>query len=145
MSIFGFLIKSKKEMEKVNTAHIKMGKYILTPHAQNRIADKTRKINKSDVLSNLFTKPNGITKIKYENNRPSYNRVGKHITTSINPTNNKVVSCRPISKQDRKEFDLINIKKKGQKKKYVKRNSKKQVQTTSKRSRAKSFERIKHF
>ena len=39
-------------------------KYTLTPHAQNRIVDKTRKMNKLDVLYNLFTKSNGITKTK---------------------------------------------------------------------------------
>ena len=123
MSILGFLFKSKKEMAKGNTRHIKVGKYTLTPHAQNRIVDKTRKMDKVDVLDNLFTRPNGVTPTKYKNGKPAYNRVGKRITTVINPTNDKVVTCRPISRQDRKTFDLINISKR-RKKKYVKRNSK---------------------
>lgn len=121
MSILGFLFKSKKEMAKEDTKHVKVGKYTLTPHAQNRIVDKTRKMDKIDVLDNLFTKPNGITKTKYKDGKPSYNRVGKRITTCINPTNKKVVTCRPISKQDKKEFNLIEINKKGRKKKYVRR------------------------
>ncbi|MGN1040766.1 MAG: hypothetical protein ACI4QL_04995, partial [Candidatus Fimimonas sp.] len=109
-----------------NPQCVKVGKYTLTSHAQNRIVDKTRKMDKTDVLDNLFTKPNGITQVKHDNfGRPSYNRVGKRATTSINPTNKKVVSCRPVSKQDRRDFNLVNISKKGRKKKYVKRNSKK--------------------
>lgn len=123
MSILSFLIKPKKRMARDNTKHVKVGKYILTSHAQNRIVDKTRKMDKIDVLDNLFTRPNGISKTVYDKNGPSYRRIGRRITTAINPTNNKVTTCLPISRQDRKEFDLINISKKGRKKKYVKRNS----------------------
>lgn len=112
-------------MAKEDTEHVKVGKYTITPHAQNRIVDKKRKIDKCDVLDNLFTKPNGISEIKYKKGKPSYNRVGKRATTSINPTNNKVVSCRRVSKQDRRDFNLVNISKEGRKKKYVKRSSKK--------------------
>lgn len=124
MSILSFLFKPKKEMAKQNTRKVKVGKYTITTHAQHRIVEKNRKINKIDVLDNLFTKPNGITKIKYDGlGQPSYNRVGKRVTTAINPTNNNVVTCRPVSKQDRRSFNLVNISKKGRKKKYVKRNS----------------------
>lgn len=128
MSVLGFLLKPKHQMAKENTRYIRVGKYTLTSHAQNRIVDKARKMGKADVLENLFTKPNGVTQIKYDGfGRPSYNRVGKRATTSINPTNNKVVSCRPVSKQDRRDFNLVNIGKKGRKRKYVKRNSEKSI------------------
>lgn len=111
-------------MAKTDTKHVKVGKYTLTPHAQNRIADKTRNLSKTDVLDNLLTKPNGLTPIKYDDSgRPSYNRVGKRATTSINPKNDNVVSCRAVSRKDRRDFNLVNISKKGRKKKYVKRNS----------------------
>ena len=120
MSILGFLFKSKKEMAKGNTKHIKVGKYTLTSHAQNRIVDKTRKMDKVDVLDNLFTKPNVKTNVKFDElGRPSYNRIGKRITTSINPQNQNVVSCRPVSKREIKKHSLKNIGKRG-KKKYVK-------------------------
>lgn len=126
MSILGFLFKPKREMAKENTKYVKVGKYTLTPHAQNRIVDKTRKMNKTEVLDNLFTKPNGITKTKVNNkNQSSYNRVGKRITTTINPKNDKVVTCRPVSDKEIRDFKLVNISKKGRKKKYVKRNTKK--------------------
>ena len=126
MSILGFLFKSKKEMAKKNTKIVKVGKYTITKHAQNRIVEESRKIGKIDVLENLFTKPNAITQVKIdEKKRPSYNRIGKRATTSINPTNDNVVTCRPVSNKEVRVFNLVNISKKGQKKKYVKRNSKK--------------------
>lgn len=124
MSILGFLFKPKKEMAKKNTKRVKVGKYTITKHAQNRIVEEVRNINKIDVLDNLFTKPNGITKVKYDElGHPSYNRVGKRATTGINPANNNVVTCRSVSRQDRRDFNLVNISKKGQKKKYVKRQT----------------------
>lgn len=126
MSILGFLFKPKREMAKKNTKRVKVGKYTITKHAQNRIVEESRKINKIDVLDNLFTKPNAITPVKIdEKNRPSYNRIGKRATTSINPTNNNIVTCRPVSYKEVCDFKLVNISKKGKKKKYVKRNSKK--------------------
>ena len=45
--------------------------------------------------------------------------------TSINPKNNYVVTCRPVSDKEIRDFNLVNVSKKGRKKKYVKRNSKK--------------------
>ena len=126
MSILSFLLKPKREMAKKNTNSVKTGKYTITKHAQNRIVEESRRINKIDVLDNLFTKPNAITPIKIdEKKRPSYNRIGKRATTSINPRNNNVVSCRPVSRQDKRDFDLVNISKNGRRKKYVKRSSKK--------------------
>ena len=126
MSILSFMFKPKKEMAKKNTKRVNVGKYTITKHAQNRIVEKSRNINKIDVLDNLFTKPNGLTEVKYDKlGQPSYNRVGKRATTGINPINNNVVTCRPVSRQDRRDFNLVNISKKGKKKKYVKRNSKK--------------------
>ena len=105
MSILGFLFKSKKEMARENTKQVKVGKYTLTSHVQNRIADKTRKTSKVDVIDNLFTRPNAKTNVRIDEfGRPSYNRVGKRITTSVNPENHNVVSCRPISKQETKKF-----------------------------------------
>ena len=145
MSILGFLLKPKRRMAKKHTKHIRVGKYTITKHAQNRITEKNRKISKLDILNNLFTKPNGITKIKVDNlNRPSYNRVGKYATTSINPETDYVVSCRPVSDHDVSEFDLINIRKKGQKKKYVKRNSKKTIYRSRKRRNAKTSKRSQY-
>ena len=65
MSILGFLFKPKK-MAKKNTKNVKVGKYTITKHAQNRIVEESRKIDKIDVLENLFTKPNAITPVKID-------------------------------------------------------------------------------
>lgn len=127
MSTLSFLFKSAKKMAEKETKRVKVGKYTITKHAQNRIAEKSRKISKWDVISTLLTKPNGVTQIKYKGGRPSYNRVGKSATASINPINNNVVSCRAVSRQDRNEFDLINVSKNKRRKKYVKRNSKRKI------------------
>lgn len=77
MSILSFLLKPKKEMAKEDTKRVQVGKYTITKHAQNRLVEDIRKINKRDILNNLFTKPNGITEVKYEKGKPSYNRIGK--------------------------------------------------------------------
>jgi len=120
------LFKPKKEMAKKDTKKVKVGKYTITKHAQNRIAEGSRNIHKLDVLDNLFAKPNGITETKIDkNSQPSYNRVGKRVTTSINPVNDNVVTCRSVSRQEKRDFDLVCVSKKGRRKKYVKRNSKK--------------------
>lgn len=124
MSILGFLFKPKKEMAKKNTKVVKVGKYTITSHAQNRIVEESRNINKIDVLDNLFTKPNAITPVIIdEKKRPSYNRIGKRATTTINPTNNNVATCRPVSKKEIRVYNLVNISKKGRKEKYVKQKS----------------------
>ena len=50
MSIVSWLLKRKSEMAKENTPHVKLGKYTLTSHAQNRVADPARKTRKRDVF-----------------------------------------------------------------------------------------------
>jgi hypothetical protein len=54
MSILSWLLKSKKEMAKPNTKNVRIGKYNITSHAQNRIVDKERRIKKNDIIRNLF-------------------------------------------------------------------------------------------
>lgn len=121
MSILSWLFKSKREMKKENTKNVKLGKYTITSHAQNRLVDSTRKTTKWDVIDNLFTKPHAVTEVKEDQKgRLSYKRVGKRITTAINPTNNKVVSLRPVSKYEKKKYNLT--KRRG---KYVKKDKRK--------------------
>jgi hypothetical protein len=128
VSILSFLLKNKTEMANTKTKHVRVGKYTLTSHAQNRIVDPTRKLEKIDVLDNLFTRPHGITNIKYdEQNRPSYNRIGKRATTSINPNNHYITSVRPVSKDDRKEFNLTKIYPKRRRPINVKQNTRKKI------------------
>ncbi len=54
MSILGWFLKPKKEMAKPNTKHVRMGKYEISSHAQNRTAEDKRKLQKRDMVQNLF-------------------------------------------------------------------------------------------
>ena len=121
MSIFEWFFKSKREMAKENTKKVKLGKYTITSHAQNRVVDPTRKTTKWDVVDNLFTKPHATTEAKKDHfGRYSYKRIGKKITTAINPRNNNVVSLWPVSDSEEKKYNLT--KKRG---KYVKKSKQK--------------------
>lgn len=119
MSILGFLLKSKKEMSKKSTKPIKVGKYKVSSHAQNRIVQGDRNLTKWGLVDNLFTKPNAISKIKGDKPFRSYNRIGKTMTTSINPDTNVVSTARRVSKKEMKEYGLIR-----RNNKYVKKNKK---------------------
>lgn len=54
MSILSWFFKSKKEMAKPNTKHVRMGKYEISSHAQNRTVESKRKLRKKDMVQNLF-------------------------------------------------------------------------------------------
>ena len=56
MSILSWFLKPKKAMAKEQTKHVKMGKYEISSHAQNRTAEKSRNLKKSDMVINLFGK-----------------------------------------------------------------------------------------
>ena len=111
MSILSWFLKPKRNMAKPNTRMVRIGKYRITPHAQNRLIERDRYTPKWDMVDNLFTRPHALSHIKYDSRgRPSYNRIGKRITTSINPFNHNVVSVRPVSKPEIKRY---NLQKKG--------------------------------
>ncbi len=107
MSILGWFLKPKKDMAKSNTKPVRIGKYNVTSHAQNRIVDKARKLRKVDMVDNLICKPLAITAIKTDKQgRPSYSRVGKTAVTAVNPQNNNVCSIKRVNDRDAKRFDL---------------------------------------
>lgn len=117
MSLLGWLLKSKKEMLKFNTKPVRVGSYKISSHAQNRIVQKDRCLTKWGLIDNLFTKPNAISKVRGEKPYRSYNRIGKRMTTSINPDTKVVVTARRVSRKEVKEY---NLTKRG--KKYVKKS-----------------------
>ena len=43
-------------MAKPDTKHVRMGKYEISSHAQNRTVDPTRKLKKKDMVINLLGK-----------------------------------------------------------------------------------------
>lgn len=44
MSVMKYLFKSKKKMMTKNTSQIRIGKFVISSHAQNRIVDPKRKL-----------------------------------------------------------------------------------------------------
>ncbi len=112
MSILSWLLKSKKEMAKPNTKRVRLGKYTVSSHAQNRVVDPKRKMTKIDMVDNLFTKPNAISAVKTDSKgQESYDRVGKKVTTSINPKTDVVVTVRRVSDKEKKQYNLQKNKK----------------------------------
>ena len=76
MSILSWLLKSKKEMAKANTKHVRIGKYKVTSHAQNRIVDPKRNLEKRDMFINLLGKNSKNSKIyTYRDGTKQYDRV----------------------------------------------------------------------
>lgn len=102
MGLITWFLKPKRKMAKKDTRPVRLGKYIITPHAQNRVVERERKISKKDIPINLFTKPLKISKVKIDEKGPSYHRIGKKITTTINPTNNKVTTVWRTSSRIRR-------------------------------------------
>ena len=89
MSILGFLLKPKRKMAKPNTKRVRMGKYTITSHAQNRTVDSSRNLKKTDMLINLFGKSSKNSKsYRHTDGSLQYDRVNDknrtitHITKS---------------------------------------------------------------
>ena len=82
MSILGWFFKPKKEMAKPNTKTVRMGKYKISSHAQNRTVDTKRRLRKRDMVKNLFgdsleSKPY----IHSDGKTVQYDRLNKHNRT----------------------------------------------------------------
>lgn len=93
MSILGFLLKSKKEMARKNTKRIRVGKYTITSHAQNRIVETARNLKKKDLLINLFgTASRNSEYYQYTDGTEQYDRVNarNRTVTHIAKKGNKV-------------------------------------------------------
>ncbi|MBE7084706.1 MAG: hypothetical protein E7368_01465 [Clostridiales bacterium] len=90
MSILGFLFKPKKEMAKKNTKHVRVGKYEVSSHAQNRTVDASRNLKKKDMIINLLGKTSQNSKIyKHNDGTKQYDRVNEKnrtLTHIVNKT-----------------------------------------------------------
>lgn len=101
MSIISWLLKPKKEMAKADTKHVKIGKYSVSAHAQNRTVQKDRSLKKTDMLDNLLRPPLYTTPTKSDKyGRKSYSRIGKKSVTWINPQSNVVTSTKKTNSRD---------------------------------------------
>lgn len=93
MSIVSWYCKSKKNMKKVNTKHVRVGKYTVSSHAQNRIVDPKRKLKKRDMIINLLSKKSKTSKTYlHKDGAKQYDRVnaGNRTITRITQKENRV-------------------------------------------------------
>ena len=105
MSILGFLFKPKKEMAKKDTPRVRMGKYTVSSHAQNRVVDPKRDLKKTDLVRNLFGRSIQSKPYKHKDGTKQYDRANRHNRTLTNVTcNEKVVkSIRKYHKKDERK------------------------------------------
>ena len=91
MSIFSWFLKSKKEMAKANTKHVRIGKYEISSHAQNRTVDPSRNLKKKDMVINLLDKRSKDSKTyTHADGTKQYDRVNdknRTLTHIVNKTN----------------------------------------------------------
>ena len=90
MSIFSWFLKPKKEMAKKNTKHVKVGKYEVSSHAQNRVAEKSRDLKKKDMVINLLGKSQNSPNYQHTDGTVQYDRVNEKnrtLTHIVNKSN----------------------------------------------------------
>ena len=100
MSILSFLLKPKKEMAKLNTKHVRMGKYTITSHAQNRNVQPDKNLKKIDMLFNLFGCSNNSKTYTYRDGTKQYDRLNRknRTITFITAGNHRVKTIRKYHK-----------------------------------------------
>lgn len=78
-------------MAKPDTKHVRMGKYVISSHAQNRIAETSRNLKKKDMVINLFGKTSKNSKTyTHADGTRQYDRVNdknRTLTHIVNKTN----------------------------------------------------------
>lgn len=79
-------------MAKPNTKHVKIGKYEISSHAQNRTVDPTRNLKKKDMVINLLGKSKNSPIYRYSDGTLQYDRVNEknRTLTHITKTENSV-------------------------------------------------------
>lgn len=134
-----FRKKTRADLASPYAERIKVGRYYVTRHAQNRMA--LRDIYTGEVVENLCRKPVVRTPTKVDDKgRPGYQRYSSSIMTVINPTEKTVASVRPYHDDEAKKMGIRNHRK------YVKQSdmdrakvkTKKTTSSTKKRSMSRS-------
>jgi hypothetical protein len=86
MSILSWLLKPKKEMAKEYTKRVRIGKYTISSHAQNRVADPKRNLKKMDMIQNLYGKSIKSSPYIYKDGTVQYDKLNKRNKTVTNIT-----------------------------------------------------------
>jgi len=117
MSIIGWFLKSKKSMSNKHTRPIRMGKYKISSHAQNRVADSARNLRKKDMVQNLFGKSIQSNSYLHRDNKTiQYDRLNRNnqTITNIVENGNVVKTIRKYHKRDElKEINKLGEKRNG--------------------------------
>ena len=99
MSLFSFFRKPIEEMKNTNNKRIKIGRYTISSHAQNQIANEKRNLKKIDLTSNLFLKADYVSKPeKRESGSYSYVRIRGKVCTHIVPKTRLVKTIHKVHK-----------------------------------------------
>lgn len=111
MSILGFFLKPKKEMAKHNTKYVRMGKYTITSHAQNRIVQPDKNLSKVDMISNLFGRSKNSNTYTHRDGTRQYDRLNRknRTITFITADKHRVKTIRKYHKcNEQKEIKKFN-------------------------------------
>lgn len=111
MSILSWLLKSKKEMAKLNTKHVRMGKYTVTSHAQNRTVQPDKNLRKVDMVYNLFGCSKNSKTYTHRDGTRQYDRLNRknRTITFITADKHRVKTIRKYHKSnEQKEIKKFN-------------------------------------
>ncbi len=105
MTAADFRKKSRRAMANEHTRPVKVGRFIVTSHAQNKMI--LRDIPNEAMVRNLCRKPEAKSPVRYDSTgRPSYNRHNVESTTSINPINKNVATIYPLNEKIAKKYGI---------------------------------------
>lgn len=102
MTAAQFRRKSRRAMANPRTRPVKVGRFNVTSHAQNKMVE--RKIRNESMIENLCRKPAAKSPVKVDSNGPSYKRMNKDTTTTINPISKNVSTIYRTNSRDAKHY-----------------------------------------
>lgn len=130
-----FRKKSRTEMARKGTSSVKVGRYNVTSHAQNRMVQ--RDIPNEAMIKNLCKKAEVISPVKIDSKgRKSYERHNRETTTYINPTNNNVISIHVLNDKVARRNGITKVIMKTQSE--IEKEIKKTSRTVNKKVRTQS-------
>ena len=94
--------KDRNEMKKENTHPVKVCRFVVTSHAQNRMVG--RGIRNETMIENLCRKPAAKSKVRFSSKGPSYLRMNRDTTTAINPVNKNVTTIRRTKRNEAHKY-----------------------------------------
>ncbi len=95
-------------MAKPNTRPVKVGRFNVTSHAQNKMVK--RGIPNEAMIRNLCRKPIAKTPVKNDSTgRPSYKRLNRESEVAINPENKNATTIHPLNDRDAKKYNIDKV------------------------------------